>query len=81
MKTVHALTHPSAKIERPTPATDAMRAEPHAASHPPLAAKVGEQGTTAAKAELLAVLDEEADEEEDEPLAGQSCFDDHATTE
>lgn len=39
-------------------------------------------GSAPSTTDLLAALDAEADEEhEDEPLEGQSCFDDHAPTE
>jgi integrase/recombinase XerD len=81
LKAVHALTHPSAKLDRPTKstttaATDTSDETPEN-HHPPLVAyrehedaggSVG-SGSAPSTTDLLAALDAEADEEhEDEPL-------------
>jgi integrase/recombinase XerD len=78
LKAVHALTHPSAKLDRPTKSTTAANgaSDKTAEDHPPLVAyrehddaaprvSSGEPSTT----DLLAALDAEAHEEhEDQPL-------------
>jgi integrase/recombinase XerD len=61
LKTVHALTHPGAKIDRPTPAaTTGAPSEEGAGPIPPLAA---DEPRSRAAAELMATLAAETEED------------------
>jgi hypothetical protein len=82
-------THPSAKIDRPTNETNGDSSK----AIPPLVAPLGAEGEehdaaarpTGAAASATTLLDaldaEAAEEDEDDPLEGQSCFDDRAPRE